>query len=166
MACAAAAVSTDFDPAADFSSLQTYMWIDEAPQVDDVRVASGLVAARIRTAVETVLDEKGFRKASSGADFDVGWLASVEDKIRYQTFNRAHYGGRYGTYWTQETYAREYTEGTLIIDIYHGSSEELMWRGIGEGKARFDRDPVEAQARAIEVMREIFEDFPPMPDNN
>ena len=160
-ACSAAQVSVDFNPAADFSGFQTYTWVDEAPQVDDIRMQSDIIAGRVRTAVETVLEEKGFRKVASGADFEVGWMSSTEDRVQYSEFNRMYRGGRYGAYWTTETHAHEYTAGTLVIDILDAASSELVWRGIGEGKARFGQEPAEAQARALEVMREILADFPP-----
>jgi hypothetical protein len=159
--CATAQVSTDYNPAADFSGYHTFSWIAEAPQVNDIRLQSGLAATRIRTAVETVLEEKGFEMVASGGDFEVGWLASAEDRVQYSTFNSMYGRGRYGAYWQQTTTAHEYTEGTLVIDIFDAGTEELVWRGIGEGKARFDLEPEEAQARAITVLREILADFPP-----
>ena len=51
--------------------------------------------------------------------------------------------------------------GGRTLDIFNADDQELVWRGIGEGKARFEEDPVEAQRGAVEVMREILADFPP-----
>jgi uncharacterized protein DUF4136 len=161
MGCSAATVSADFNPAFDFADFRSWMWIDDAPRVNDVRIASDIVAGRIRSATEAVLEEKGFRLVTSNPDFEVGWMASVEDRVNYNTYNTAHPRGRYGTYWTSQTVATPYTEGTLVIDVFDADNQELVWRGIGEGKARFDRDPEGAEKQALKVMREILGGFPP-----
>ena len=60
------------------------------------------------------------------------------------------------------TTAREWEEGTLIIDIIEGSGEDLIWRSVGQAKlSQSTLPPEDAQARFNEVVMEMLADFPP-----
>jgi len=56
---------------------------------------------------------------------------------------------------------RQFTEGTLVIDILVPSGERLLWRGTGTSRIREERDP----QRRIEIVNDavarILAQFPP-----
>jgi hypothetical protein len=59
------------------------------------------------------------------------------------------------------TTAREYTVGTLVIDLFDARQRELVWRAVGEGKVNEQqRTPEESQERINQVVAQILEDFP------
>jgi hypothetical protein len=62
---------------------------------------------------------------------------------------------------TSQTYAREYTMGTFVLDFFDVASKELVWRGSAEGKLREYNTPEQKQDRANEVVQKILEQFPP-----
>jgi hypothetical protein len=62
---------------------------------------------------------------------------------------------------TSQTYSREYTMGTLIIDFFDVGSRELVWRGSAEGKINEYNDPQEKQERANLAVQKILDQFPP-----
>jgi hypothetical protein len=51
--------------------------------------------------------------------------------------------------------------GTLIIDVFDGDSQELIWRGWAEGALASMTDSEEQQAYVDQVVGRILEDFPP-----
>ena len=164
-------VDTDFDPQADFASMRTYQWAQRTPSGDDdPRVYNALVMGRIKTAVGTVLEAKGFREVSSSPDIYVAWHAAIEGKMSYETINNNYgYGwGRYGGGgWgmgtsTSRTTTREWDEGMLLIDFIDGETEELVYRSVGQAKlSQSQQTPQEAQERANEAVAIMLEDFPP-----
>ena len=172
-ACSGISVNQDFNPATQFAGLQTWDWMPTGNQQGgDPRADNAIVAERIRSAIEVSLQEKGMRKVQSGEpDFRVGYQLILNDRVDYQTVNNSYgtgwgYRGIYGRYGgpgmaTSQTYAREYTMGTLIIDFFDVEARELVWRGAGEGKINEVSDPVKKQERANQAVQKILGQFPP-----
>ncbi len=164
-------VDTDFDPQADFASMETYAWAQRTPTGDDdPRVYNALVARRLKTAVDNALQAKGFREVSSSPDVYVAWHGAIKGKMSYETISNDYgYGwGRYGRGgWhmgatSSRTEVREWDEGTLLIDFIDAGTEELVYRTVGQAKlSQARRTPQEAQAGANEVVLQMLADFPP-----
>ncbi len=164
-------VDTDFNPQVDFASMETYAWAQRTPTGDDdPRVYNAIVAGRLKRAVDNALQAKGFREVSSSPDVYVAWHGAINGKMRYETIsNNYGYGwGRYGRGgWhmgatSSRTEVREWDEGTLLIDIIDPSTEELVYRTVGQAKlSEARRTPQEAQAKANEVVLKMLADFPP-----
>jgi hypothetical protein len=171
-ACSGISVNQDFSPGADFTGLTSWDWMPSGDRVgDDPRADNPLLDQRIRTAVETQMLAKGFRKVDSGEpNLRVGYHLILDDRVDYETVNTYYgsawgYRGVYGRYGpamgTSQTYSREYTMGTLIIDFFDVGSRELVWRGSAEGKINEYNDPQEKQERANLAVQKILDQFPP-----
>ncbi|MGI9627432.1 MAG: DUF4136 domain-containing protein [Longimicrobiales bacterium] len=167
--CATTNLSTDYNPNADFSAYNTFAWLEDPGTVDDARLTGDLVSRRIQLAIETAMIERGFNKvdAPEDASVAVGYHASLSDRVdvtTMQTYNG--YWGRHGWgypgYWgTSHTTTNEYTEGTLIVDVFDTSTRELAWRGVAEGRVRDAAEPTERQERLTDILRDLLSDFPP-----
>lgn len=171
-ACSGISVNQDFNPNTQFASLQTWDWMPQSEdRGGDIRTDNPLVDQRIRNAIEATLQEKGLRKVASGEpQFRVGYHLILDDRVDYETVNNYYggtwgYRGVYGVYSTgmasSQTYAREYTVGTLVIDFFDVESRELVWRGAAEGRINEVPDPAARQARATEAVQRILAQFPP-----
>ena len=165
-ACGGIQVSTDFDPSTNFGGYRTFAWMAGSGEGDDPRVSGDLMDQRFRRAIESELVAKGMQKATSGQpDVFVGYQIALDDRIDYETVNTYWgtgwgYRGVYRGVGTSRTSAREYTLGTLVIDVFDAARRELVWRGAGEGRVDQARDPQERQERINEAVTEIMEDFP------
>lgn len=175
-ACSGIATNQDFVPGTNFSGLRTYDWMPDQESSRDPRGNNDLVDQRIRSAVESGLQAKGFRKATSGdPDFMVAFHLILQDQTDYQTVNN-YYGSGWGVggmyprrpglttgpvYSTGQTTAIEYTQGTLVLDFFDNGSKELVWRGIAEGKVHEANSPQERQERADLAVEMILKQFPP-----
>jgi hypothetical protein len=165
-ACSGISVNQDFNPAVNFSSLQTWDWMEMESGATGVENA--LTDQRVRAAVEAGLQGKGLRKAGSGdPDFRVAYRIVTEDRVTYETVHDYWgpgwgYRGIYGTGTTSSrTYAREYTMGTLLIGFFDVDAHELVWIGSAEAKVDQTRDPEQRQKRIQEAVDKVLAQFPP-----
>lgn len=164
-------VSTDYDPATDFSSYQTF-YIHEDPagglQLDQ------LTQGRIVSAMTTTLSAKGLRQVTDTAQADMafGWQITTEDKKSYQTVNTGWGGYGYGGYggWygggmsmgTSTTTERSYTVGTLLLAAFDVDEKKMVFTGSGTKTINDDNlSPEESQQRINDIVGQILASYPP-----
>ena len=162
-------VEANSDPEASFSGWQTYQWAERTEQgKQDKRVYNYVVEGRVKTAVNLVLEEKGFHEdsAATEVDFLVGWHGFLEGQANFSVVNSAY---RYGWGWfdplagyvSSQTYMNYWRDGTLMIDIVDARAEQLVWRGMGTGSLDPDVSLEQRQANMNDAARRILKDFPP-----
>jgi hypothetical protein len=162
--CSPVTVKYDYDHEYDFGKYKTYCWPSE-DQIDKYNslVKNSLVYKRVQTAVDMVLQGKGFSLVEcSAADLCVVVHSGVKDRMQiYQ--NHGYYGwyrpwwGPYGGY-TEVSY---YEEGTLVIDLVDEKTKELTWRGTATGTVKDYKDSEDMQKDIDEVVGKILQHFPP-----
>jgi hypothetical protein len=165
VACATFHVESDWDPEADFSTLRTWDWLDQAEQEPGhPLLRSPLLHERIRRAVEDELVRRGHPKATGGRpDFRVGYHLSLEQKLDVYTIDRTYGYGRFGAWTYPETHVNEYQEGTLILDVVDARRGKLAWRGWASRPVYEQPSPEESERNAREAVAAILEKFPPPP---
>ncbi len=157
-------VKSDFDPAAApaMRAYKTYTW---AVQKRDQNI-NNLAKQRITTAVDAALVAKGYTKAASGGDFLVAYIASTSQQTDYTTTSD-YYGYGWGRWYggmgatTSRTTATNWTQGTLVIDIVDGKSNEMVFRTTGQAEIDQDMTPDERQARLNAAAVQMLANFPP-----
>ena len=76
----------------------------------------------------------------------------------YYGYRRGRYGA-YGGYPATQTEVRQYTEGTLTIDLVDTRSDQLVWEGTAVGRVRESvRENLEEAVN--NVVAEIFTRYP------
>jgi hypothetical protein len=142
-------VQTDFDTTAEFSGYQTYQWAErETTGKEDPRGYNDLTARRIKLAVDRALQAKGFREAGADPDCFVAWHGAIDGKMSLTTIRDDYW---YGWGWygpgisTAQTYANEWDEGTLHIDIIDAGS----WRGGERARPRCVKSATRSASRPI-----------------
>ena len=167
-------VTHDFDPAADFSSYETYAWISQEPliapkpgQSSDSYI-SPLEDKRIRRAVNRELMARGYREVddTSLADLVVSFTVGREEKLRVydspatggvyvgRGYGGYGYGGWYGG---SSVRVDQYTEGTLALEFFDRQSKQALWVGLATKRITRSDDSEEVIQRAVAA---ILEDFP------
>jgi Domain of unknown function (DUF4136) len=167
-------IQTDYDPAsaAKIQNYHTYSWMP-APEGYKAPV-SPIVLNRIGSAVDQTLAAKGFEKRTSGAtDFKLGWHVTTKEMTDYQTVNNTYGYGGYGwgrwggmgmggmTTGVSNTTQRNWTQGTFILDVVDGPSNNLVWRSVVQGEVKPDKTPQENAEHIDGVVQKMFADFPP-----
>ncbi len=173
LGCASVKVTTDYDPAYDFSQLRRFDWLPVKPSPEPTEgeeMSDALLAKRVRSAVEQQLVTRGFLRSSESPDFFVHWHSVVRSKIDIRTYPA---GAGYGSWgypysrggWWGGTYVdvRQYDEGTLVVDVIDADSRSLVWRGAGSRVMRDVSEPEERIGIVNDAVRRILHSFPPIP---
>ncbi|HLK69516.1 MAG TPA: DUF4136 domain-containing protein [Bryobacteraceae bacterium] len=153
----AADVSSDYDHHADFGRYHTYSWIG-------VQAGNGIWQGRIQQAVDSALTAKGWQKVASGGDAAVSALGRVSERDNFETF----YTGFPGWGWrgwagmgTTTTQVVPEKVGNLTVDIFDGSTKQLIFRG-SASEAVSDK-PEKSERKMEEAVDKMFKHFPPSP---
>ena len=150
-------VSHDLNPDIDFSAYESFALLEE----EQARPSSQqFFAARVKAALETVMQEKGLRLTNSDPDLLIAWDAATEGKMSVSTYGTSYGGGYRGRYgWGggvstgySTTSVNEWTEGTLVVEIVDARMEQLVFRASAQAKLT---ESVSPEDRAEKVNRAI-----------
>jgi hypothetical protein len=174
-ACSQVPVSTDYDPEWQLQPSASYAWLPPAKRaVTDPLIDNELFARRIQRAVDEQLRLKGLAAGSNdSADLLVNYHISTREKLDVDTFHSSFgyypcwggcwgpgWRGYYGPGWGNDITVRQYTAGTLIIDLVDAKTKALVWRGSSERRVPSFKTPEDRDAWVRETITAIFERFP------
>jgi hypothetical protein len=157
-AATAQQVETTVDRSADFSKYKTFKieigtaWgnpIGEKHLLDELAAAFAA---------------KGWTRTQDSPDVHIVVHGATKEKQRLDTFYTGGYGGYYGGWgWggvgSSTTTTSEYTEGTLVVDIFDASTKTLVWRGVAQDELKAKQTKREKQAS--KAIAKLLKDFPP-----
>ncbi len=162
-------VKHDYDKSQDFAALKTYDWFPEPAIIPgNARTAmarSGLLAKRIKDAVDSELSAKGLMKDSRNPSFLILKHIGLDDKINVTDYGYSYgaYGRYYGGAWGGRNIdVYEYTEGTLILDFIDTKTKQLIWRGCAIGTVDPNKTREEREKRLNKAIAKIMAKFPPV----
>ena len=162
--CSSRTVNFDYDQAADFTAFTTYDWYESDQMVAD---EAPLAHQRVIAAIDRQMAANGFQKASSNPDVYVTYYASDREETVVDT---THYGYGYCSAWhwggmgrmgvsTSTSTVRNYTTGTLVVDLWDANAEQLVWRGTASDTVS---DDPSKNAKTIDgVVVDLFKRYPP-----
>lgn len=128
----------------DFSSVQTYQW-KPPPEGVSLQNADPFLHEKIVMAIETELGAAGLMRVEANPDVFVTYYASKDTEVRLESDSYGYGFGGYGMggwgYYgygmggpvSTTTRVVEYQEGTLVVDIWDRSDQQLVWRGTVSG---------------------------------
>jgi Domain of unknown function (DUF4136) len=151
-------VKTDFDRSTDFSQYKTYSW-------EKVHTQNPLWVDRIKAAVNSALEAKGWMQAESGGNVSI---MAMEMNQSHQTLNTYYdsFGGGWGwrggfgdSFGDSTTTESTYKVGTLVVDLYDSNTKKLIWRGSASDTLSGNAGKnIKNLDRGVEKM---FDHFPP-----
>lgn len=168
-------IFSDYDQSQSFAEYKTFAWAGENPMVTvGDRPISALVTQDVAQAIKADLVAKGyaFTQDVAQADFAVSFTIGTRDGVDtiqvpdyfIQTRSAWTWGARYWpripTMPATRTEVREYTEGTLAVDIYDVTRKAPVWHGAGQ--RNLTRSELRGEAdSASEDVKLILAEFPP-----
>jgi len=155
---------SNYDTSADFGAYRTYGFFEKLGT--DRSGYSTIVSATLKSAVSSEMEKRGYRLAET-PDVLINFQARLR---RTQEISGVpgpppfYYGYRYGFYgpwpgYDYEPMVRDYTEGTLNIDIVDRVRKQLVWEGVAIGEVSEKKLRSPATALPDVVMR-IFSQYP------
>jgi hypothetical protein len=157
-------VRIDADPTANMASYGTYSFFE--PFGTDRSGAATPLGNTVKQALRREMDVRGLRYVESGGDLMVNAGVKSSDKTDVSTMPTmdpyfGYRGGRYNPWvgYSQETIVRQYTEGTLTIDLVDRARKQLVWSGAAFGRVT-DKVRNNPQSAVDTAVREIFARYP------
>ncbi len=169
-ACASTMQATmDHDSSFDFSTVRSVAILPVDRSVLPAPMVSDLQIARMNESFSTELMNRGYTVLQDPADADLlmTWHLVTQERTDVRTYNTM--SARYRSCWScppgwggtqQQVSVRQFTEGTLIVDLLDPSNMQSVWRSIVQERLR-DLDGAEAAARRTEAAQAILAGFPP-----
>ncbi|MBO6557336.1 MAG: DUF4136 domain-containing protein [Pseudomonadales bacterium] len=170
LGCSAPAPRVDFDPSYDFSNDKTFAFISDNPVIRGEGAEGGnpLTEGRLMQITENLMAARGFTRIADrdNADLAVGFTLGARDKIQVNSYPEPYrYGyGRWGWgggyYYGDSVDVRQYTEGTLSVDIYDPQERKPVWHAVATRKitSKMQENPGVALEQ---ILTEMFATFPP-----
>lgn len=151
-------VNTDFDRSVQLPKLTNYNWlpVKNIEARNNPLFFNELNDARVKTAVNKQLADKGYKLNEMNAEFIVHYHITIEDKT---AFRPEPFGYNYSPYWKREEMeAVRYREGTLIVDLMDTRNCNLIWRGWAT--SILDDQNLVTEELINRAITKIFEKFP------
>jgi hypothetical protein len=159
-AAAAADVNTQCDKSFDFSKIKTF----------NAKIATGwgnpIGESMVLKDIQDGIAARGWRPVPEDqADAEVLIHGSTKLRHNLNTFYTGM-GGGWG--WrgfggmgmaTANTSVSDYTEGTLLVDIYDTKTKQLIWRGTAVDEVKEKQD--QRQKQITKASEKLFKKFPP-----
>lgn len=155
VSCSPFNVRSDYAASADFNSYKTYKL-----RIDDLKL-NDIDQDRVLNEISKQLQSKGL-SVGENPGLIVNIKAKhkkVQDVQSYAPYGM--WGGPWG--WgmgAQRTWASNYTEGGLTIDLIDTKTQKLVWQGIGSGISV--DSPKRKQKQIPEIISEIMANYPPV----
>lgn len=172
-------------PDATFGTLHTFRVLD-APQrradapalpAGDPMLTNSITNQRLRSDLTQGLMQKGYVPTTDTPDFLVAYYAGTMAKMdtsywnpgpgwRYGYRSFGFRGPRFRSAWPWSGYAspypemqvRDYTEGSVVVDVIDPKTMELLWRG--QGVATVSDDPARYADQINQSVVAILKKFP------
>jgi len=155
------------NPETDFSGFRTYNYMQplSTDRADGMRTP---LSSMLVTSMTLEMSSRGFRQSES-PDLLVDFFVVTEDRVDVRTTPtttsmsmsmRTHPHSRHSmSVWTgQQTTVRQYTKGTLGIDLVDPANNALAWEGAAQGRVRDDARNM-TQSDVDELVRQIMGQF-------
>jgi hypothetical protein len=151
------------DPGADFSRFQTFAFLD--PLSTDRAGYQSFISQQLVASTERELVARGLRRTDTNPDLLVNFNADLDQRLRVTTtptfhgnrFNH-HRRGFYNPWPAYQTEVRQYTKGTLGIDVVDAARRQLVWEGFAVGRVTQrttdNLGPV-LDAAVVDILREF-----------
>lgn len=155
-------VSTEADPRADFSAYRT--WAFHEPLAVEAYGYETATSEIVKQAVNREMQARGYAYDAESPDLrvnvnaymqrrtDVSSIPTVDHAFYYSYRHRAYFAQ---PYWSERTQVREYTEGTMNVDLVDAAQNRLVWEGIAVGRV----SNVTAENRELRITQAIAEIF-------
>ncbi|MET0717791.1 MAG: DUF4136 domain-containing protein [Pseudoxanthomonas sp.] len=159
-------ISSEADPEADFGAYRTFGFY--APLALEKEGYATPTTDRIKAATRAQLESRGYVYSANDPDLWVNLNAYMQKRTDVTSYPTVDYGYYYSyrartylavPYWRDETMVRNYTEGTLNVDLVDRRKNRLVWEGIAVGRIA-KLKPEERAARIDSTLAEIFARYP------
>jgi hypothetical protein len=159
-------VTSDFDPAVDFSQYRSFAFHDPLAAESDGYATPA--SQRMRQAARREMEARGYVHDIDNPDLwvninaymsersEVFSTSTLQQRLYYDYVARGYVAV---PYWSDRTDVHHYVEGTLHVDLVDVGERRLVWEGVAVGRTG-RQTPAERAERIDQTMAEIFAEYP------
>jgi hypothetical protein len=126
---------------------------------DDPMISNSIANRAIRQEIVKAFQERGYPLDERSPDFAVAFYATAREKLDVTLWDYGYpFYPRWPRYPLPPQTVTQYTEGTVVIDVVHAGTRELLWRG--EGRAELSDDPAKNVEQLAKAASAIVAKFP------
>ena len=154
-------ITTNTNPGTDFASFSTYNFMQPLG-TDRANGVQTPLSGMLTDAMSREMSNRGYRR-SDNPDLLINFFVNTEERmdVRQVPTSSSFHGyrrGRYSTWGSTRTEVRQYTQGTLAIDLVDASQNMLAWEGIAQ--QRLGRNTREiSQEQINDVVHQTMAEF-------
>ena len=163
-------VKVDLDKEADFSNYKSITFLGW--QKDSDKLMNDLDKERMRNAFASEFKSRGMEKAGDEADLAITLYLVLEQKTSTTAYTNYYGGGGYGRYgrggwgwgngYGTTTYSEsDYIKGTLVMDVYDNSTNQLIWQAVASGTVK--ENPKKRDKGIPKMAAKLMKKFPIQP---
>ncbi len=115
--------------------------------------------------IENELDDRGISLSKTSGDLIVDIYVTMLDKVSKAAYSNYYQTGYWNTfsmgafgYSTFNFYQKEFTQATLVVNIFDMKAKKLVWSG--SGTAKISDDETEREKGIPEAIKHLFDKFP------
>jgi len=158
-------IRRSMDESVDFNRFRTFDFL--VPLGTDREGFQTLISQQLVSSAERELLARGLTRTATNPDLLINFSANLDQRLRITqspgtsagSFNR-HRRGFYNTWPSyQQTDIRQYTQGTLGIDVIDAARRQLIWEGVAI--SRVTQSTTDNLGPVLDdAVVDIFRDFP------
>jgi hypothetical protein len=158
-------IRSNVDPAADFNKFRTFGFFQ--PLSTDREEYQSLISQQLVASTKRELEARGLQFTDTNPEQLINFSANLDQRLRVtqtpsMSSRSAHpsWRGRYRTWPSyQQIDVRQYTLGTVVIDVVDASQRQLVWEGLATSRvtqSTMDNIGPVLSSAVVDIMR----DFP------
>ena len=167
LACASAGLpqpSVDHNSDYDFTTAATFAFMNRKGGAAESTVLSDMEINRVNNAFALALTARGLTAVERKADADIliSWLLVTKEQTDVRSYNSTSYYQCWGCGpAVSDVSVRQYTQGTLIVDMVDPELRKSVWRSVVQSKLADERQLEGQQERFNAVAEHMMEQYPP-----
>lgn len=153
-------VATDYNSSVNFAAFNTYQYQENAG------VPVSLDSARIKQAVDSELNVRGFSMVEQDADLVVRYaiLEGTELRADGPSFGfgigTGGYNSGYGVGVRTPTRVKEKKFGKLAVELVDPKTNDVVWRSVSQRQLTETMEPADRDIFVQEQVHKMFEEYP------
>ena len=159
-------IRTDYDHTIDFSAYKTYGFF--TPMGIENPEYTSIHGSVFRDAIGKEMHSRGYQPSAS-PDLLINVSGRLQNKTRITTASDPYIGGGYYSYrrayygaWdgSASTNVKNYTEGTINVDVVDRKQKRMVWEGIAIGRVNHKNSSDDTRENIYSVVQEMFSGYP------
>lgn len=174
--CSSIKVTAEYDGSVKFEEFKTYSYLGWSKNSDEL--INDFDKRRIEAAFAHEFELRGMKYVASEGDVEVSLFLVTQQKTAttaYTDYYGSRYGGAYGYggfgyggyggwgggYASTTYHQYDYTNGTLVCDVFSATEKRLIWQSVGSGTV--DDNSASRDKGIAKAVKQIMAQYPVQP---